>query len=117
LPPVLKKLRVPVPPAALNTVFESIEKLPLTFKTILAACTNVTVPPDTVKSVTLKFVPAAKVTVYVVPKVKNTESPATGTDAPPLPPAVVDQLVVLILFQVPLPPLQYRFAIFNAQSF
>jgi hypothetical protein len=42
---------------------------------------------------------------------KNTVSDAPGTLAPPAPPDVVDQFVVLVEFQVPLPPRQYLAAI------
>jgi hypothetical protein len=37
---------------------------------------------------------------------KNTLSAAVGTDAPVAPPDESDQLVVLVLFQVPVPPTQ-----------
>ena len=43
--------------------------------------------------------------------VKKTASAAVGTDAPPAPPEAVDQLTVLVAFQVPVPPTQYLFAI------
>jgi hypothetical protein len=37
---------------------------------------------------------------------KNTLSAAVGTEAPPAPPDVADQLVVLVLSQVPVPRIQ-----------
>jgi hypothetical protein len=42
---------------------------------------------------------------------KNTLSAAVGTDAPLAPPDVADQLVVVVLSQVPVPPTQYLLAI------
>jgi hypothetical protein len=42
---------------------------------------------------------------------KNTLSDAVGTDAPPVPPEVADQLVVLVESQVPVPRIQYLSAI------
>jgi hypothetical protein len=42
---------------------------------------------------------------------KNTLSELVGTDAPPDPPEVADQLVVVVLSQVPVPPTQYLLAI------
>jgi len=43
---------------------------------------------------------------------KNTVSDAPGTLAPPLPPDVVDQFVVLVEFQVPVPARQYLDAMY-----
>ena len=50
-------------------------------------------------------------TVYVPAWSKNTESDAVGTAAPLEPPEEADQFVVDDVFQVPVPPTQYLFAI------
>jgi hypothetical protein len=42
---------------------------------------------------------------------KITASAAVGAEAPPAPPDVVDQFVVVVVSQVPAPPRQYLFAI------
>jgi len=49
------------------------------------------------------------VTVLGVPEeaLKNTLSEAVGTAAPPAPPEVKDQFVVVVVSQVPVPPTQY----------
>ena len=66
---------------------------------------NVTVPADTV---ILKQANAPViVTVYVAAWSNITLSAAVGTLAPPEPLDVVDQLVVLVVFHVPVPPRQY----------
>jgi hypothetical protein len=59
----------------------------------------------------LKHVGLTVATVTVLPLVpelvlKKTASSAVGTDAPPGPPDVADQLVVLVPFHVPFPPTQ-----------
>jgi hypothetical protein len=41
------------------------------------------------------------------PELKNTSSPDPGTLAPLGPPDVVDQLAILVVSQVPVPPTQY----------
>ena len=75
---------------------------------------NVTVPAETVIS---RHVSAPViVTVYVPAWSKKTLSVAVGTDAPDAPPDDADQLVVLLVFQVPVPPTQYRFAMITPQG-
>jgi hypothetical protein len=69
----------------------------------------VTVPALTVKF--LQFSAPVMVTVYVPAWSKNTSSADVGTLAPPAPPLVALQLVVLDVFQVPVPPTQYLSAI------
>jgi hypothetical protein len=56
---------------------------------------------------------AATVTVAAAPELasKNTASAEVGAEAPLAPPDVADQLVVDVLFHVPVPPTQYLFAI------
>jgi hypothetical protein len=49
--------------------------------------------------------------VYVAAWSKKTLSATVGTEAPPPPPEVADQLVVDDVFQVPVPPTQYLLAI------
>jgi len=69
----------------------------------------------TVPAVTLKSRQVSApviVTVYVADWSKNTESEAVGTLAPDDPPEVADQLAVLDVLQVPLPPTQYLFAMY-----
>jgi hypothetical protein len=55
------------------------------------------------------------VTVAAVPELasKKTSSTAVGALAPPAPPVVADQFVVLVLSQVPVPPTQKRLGIFS----
>jgi hypothetical protein len=58
--------------------------------------------------------PAAVVQVPVPEFASNIAvSAATGADAPAAPPDVVDQFAVLAASQVPVPPTQYRVAIFD----
>jgi hypothetical protein len=55
-----------------------------------------------------------QVTTYVLAddaELKITSSAEVGAEAPPAPPDVADQFVVVRLFQVPLPPTQYLVAI------
>lgn len=61
-----------------------------------------------------KFPVVPQVTTYDAPEdaaLKITSSAAVGADAPPAPPEVADQFVVIPVFQVPLPPTQYLVAI------
>ena len=77
---------------------------PAMFKVGVVPVAKVTVPAET-----LMFKQASApviVTVYVPAWLKNTESAVVGTEAPPGPPDVADQLVVLVVFQVPVPPTQ-----------
>jgi hypothetical protein len=76
---------------------------------------NVIVPsrPDAVKSLHTEFETVtvnAPVPVFELAS-KNTLSTDVGALAPPAPPEVSDQLVVLVVFQVPVPPRQYLSAI------
>jgi len=74
-------------------------------------------PSTAVASKSKQFaVAVAKVTVKAAVPVfelasKNTLSTRVGTVAPLAPPDEADQLVVLVPFQVPVPPTQYLFAI------
>ena len=58
------------------------------------------------------------VTVAAVPELasKNTSSTVVGALDPEAPPEVAAQFVVLVLFQVPLPPTQYLFAIVSPSA-
>lgn len=71
--------------------------------------TKDTIPADIVKS--KQFSAPVSVTVYVPAWSKKTLSAEVGLVAPAAPPEVADQFVVLVVFQVPEPPTQYRFAI------
>ena len=64
-----------------------------------------TVPPVTLKSRQANA--PVMVTVYVLAWSKKTLSDTVGTLAPLAPPLVALQLVVLVVFQVPVPPTQY----------
>jgi len=73
-------------------------------------------PPAPPKLISLHTAPVEMVTVnapvpVLEPASKITSSASVGADAPPAPPDVADQLVVLALVQVPVPPLQYLVAI------
>jgi hypothetical protein len=114
--PVVVALNVVVPVYVREKFVAGKNNDPLTVNPILAPA-SVIVPskPDAVKSLqTLgEF---AMVTVNAsVPTFelasKNTLSAAVGTDAPPVPPDVVDQFVVLVESQVPVPRIQYLSAI------
>jgi hypothetical protein len=70
---------------------------------------KVTVPAETVKSAHDETEDDAVVTVYVATLSKIALSDDVGTDAPPVPPDVVDQLAVEA--QLPLPLIQYLSAI------
>ena len=91
-------------PEKLNTVVEVSANDPLTASVGVVPLAKVTVPAETVKS-RHRSAPVM-VTVYVAAWSKNTESAAVGTDAPPAPPEMVDQLVVDVVFHVPVPPTQ-----------
>jgi hypothetical protein len=82
-------------------------KLPLTVNDGDVPIANVHPVTDVVMSKQVKA--PVIVTVLGVPEeaLKNTLSEAVGTAAPPAPPEVKDQFVVVVVSQVPAPPTQY----------
>jgi hypothetical protein len=78
---------------------------------------KVIVPGNPVPELKFKFPQLARVPIVTlsneVPEKlsKNTSSDTVGADAPGAPFDVADQFEVLVLFQVPVPPTQYLFAI------
>jgi hypothetical protein len=109
--PVVVELNVVVPVYVRVKFVAGKVKLPDTFKLIFDPAKVITPSrPDAKKSLQTvgEF---AIVTVNAVANTfefasKNTLSDAVGTDAPPAPPDDVDQLVVLVESQVPVPPTQ-----------
>jgi hypothetical protein len=96
-----------VVPVLLHTVPVDRDILPATLSVGVVPSANVTVPAETVK---LRQASApVMVTVKVPPELlsKITLSAAVGTAATVLPPLVVRQFVVRVVFQVPVPPTQY----------
>jgi hypothetical protein len=86
-------------------IVEARMKLPATVKDVAA------IVPVYPVQVTDLAVPEEIVTVPPPElALKKTSSAVVGTDAPPAPPDVADQLVVEEAFHVPVPPTQYLFA-------
>ena len=105
--PVVVALNV-IAPVAFQNVPATSDILPDTAS--VPVLLKVTVPADTV--ISKQSNAPVIVTVYVLAWSKNTESAAVGTLAPLGPPEVADHTVVLVVFQVPVPPTQYLFAIY-----
>lgn len=110
--PFVVMVEVPVivkpPDHAVAVVVVDKVKLPAQVK--LPELVNVQVAP--VESKLAQF--NAPVIVMVGEPLKlvtNTASEVVGTEAPPVPPEEVDQLVVETEVQLPVPPTQYLFAI------
>jgi hypothetical protein len=80
-----------------------------------APSSNVNV--EVLKEIVVQIAPDAVVHVPVPDaESKITASAATGAEAPPAPPDVADQFVVVTASQVPEPPTQYLFAIFTPRQ-
>jgi hypothetical protein len=93
-----------IEPAFTTVVFDPLREIVLELKF------NVPVNPESPMIVCVTF--WTRVTVPPPEfALKKTASTATGTDAPPAPPEVADQLAVFTKSQVPVPPTQKRFAI------
>ena len=96
-------------PVAFQTVPATVDQLPATVSVGVVPVANVTVPVLTVISKQANA--PVMVTVYVLAWSKKTQSATVGTLAPLGPPLLVLQLVVLVVFHVPVPPTQYLSAI------
>jgi len=96
-------------PVVVNVIPE--EKVALPERVRLAELLMSRVPMYPVQSI--DFATRDALTVTVPPpelKLKNTSSAAVGTEAPPTPPEVADQLAVFAPDQLPEPPIQYLLA-------
>jgi len=111
LPVVVAKKLMVAPVVVVNTTpVAALVQLPEQLITAVAPDVMVTLPvagPAMVMSNAAAFVPT--VTAYAVAldnELKMTLSADVGAEAPPRPPEVADQLVVVVASQVPAPPLQ-----------
>jgi hypothetical protein len=113
--PVATAVKLVFPVYVLVKFVAGKRKLPYMF--MLTDPAIVITPSTAVASKSKQFaVAVAKVTVNAAVPVfelasKKTLSTRVGTDAPLAPPEEAAQLVVLVPFQVPVPPTQYLFAI------